>query len=97
MNNINAVVAGHRGYWGAPFFRNIEEIEIGDEITVTNPWGTLIYRVTETRVIKKDAINNILIQDGKKMLTLSTCHPLHHNYQRYLVFAELQSSEQNIG
>ncbi len=32
-------------------FRDIEYLEPGDEVRVTNPWGTLTDRVRETKVI----------------------------------------------
>jgi sortase A len=47
--NTNCVIAAHRGFWKAAMFRDIEKLQIGDRITVTNPWATLIYEVTETK------------------------------------------------
>lgn len=73
--NTNAVIAGHRGWRGAPYFLNLDKLEIGDEITVTNLWDTLTYRVCEIRVIEPNDIEEVLIQPGRDMLTLLTCHP----------------------
>ena len=53
-NNTNCVLAGHRGCYGALFFRHIELLEIGDEIMITNLWETLTYTVSEIRVISSD-------------------------------------------
>ena len=73
--NANCVIAGHRGWQGAPFFLNMDKIAVGDEVTVTNLWETLSYRVCEIRVIEPNDIDAVLIQPGRDMLTLITCHP----------------------
>ena len=73
--NTNSVIAGHRGWQVAPFFLRLDELEIGDEITVMNLWGVLAYQVREIRIIEPSDIDAILIQPGHDMLTLITCHP----------------------
>ena len=67
---------------------NMAQIQIGDKITLTTPWETLTYRVCELKIIQPDDINAILIQPGRDLLTLTTCHPYTQNTQRYLVIAE---------
>ncbi len=86
--NTNTVIAAHRGYYGAEMLRNVQKIQIGDKITLTTPWDTLVYRVCELKIIQPDDINAVLIQPGRDLLTLTTCHPYTQNYQRYLVIAE---------
>ena len=73
--NTNCVIAGHRGWSGAPYFLNMDKVEVGDTVTVTNLWETLTYKVCETRVIEPNDIDAVLIQPGRDMLTLITCHP----------------------
>ena len=73
--NTNCVIAGHRGWSGAPYFLNMDKVEVGDTVTITNLWETLTYRVCETRVIEPNDIDAVLIQPGRDMLTLITCHP----------------------
>ena len=73
--NTNCVLAGHRGWYGALFFRHIELLEIGDEIMITNLWETLNYTVSEIKVIEPNEIDEILIQPGHDLVTLLTCHP----------------------
>jgi len=73
--NTNCVIAGHRGWQGAPFFLNMDKVAVGDAVTVTNLWETLTYRVCEIRVIEPNDIDAVLIQPGRDMLTLITCHP----------------------
>lgn len=86
--NTNCVLAAHRGMSTAAMFRDIEKLQIGDELTITNFRETLIYHVADIKVIKPTDIHEILIQDGRDLVTLITCHPYRHNYQRYAVFCE---------
>ncbi len=87
--NTNCVIAGHRGYNGAPYFRNIDTLQMGDAVTVTNLWETLTYVVVDIQIIDPDDIEAIHIQEGRELLTLLTCHPYASGgRQRYLVVCE---------
>ena len=87
--NTNCVIAGHRGYSGASYFRYIEKLRLGDEITITNLWETLTYKVVEIKIIYPYEVEQILIQDGRDLLTLLTCHPYASGgRQRYVVYCE---------
>ena len=86
--NTNTVMAAHRGYATAAMFRDIEILSEGDSIFFTNFFETLEYKVVETRVIVPTDIDAVLIQEGRDLITLVTCHPFRFNYQRYLVYAE---------
>jgi len=86
--NTNAVFAAHRGFGTAAMFRDIEDLNVGDPVLVTNFKETLTYRVAETAVIDPTNIDAILIQEGRDLVTLITCHPYRHNYQRYVVYCE---------
>lgn len=85
--NTNSVIAGHRGYHGAPFFREIEKLKTGDKVEITNPWETLTYRVDHIDIIGPYDSHKVKIQEGKDMVTLLTCHPYRsHGKQRYVVY-----------
>jgi sortase A len=87
--NTNCVIAGHRGWGGASYFRYITRLEAGDEIIITNLWGKLRYVVTETRVIAPHEVKEILIQEDRELLTLLTCHPYASGGKyRYVVYCE---------
>lgn len=90
--NTNCVIAGHRGYDGIPFFREIERLQVGDSVYLTNFWGVLEYQVKSTEVIVPDNVEAVLIQPGKSMLTLVTCHPYPENTYRYVVYCEAVDS-----
>lgn len=87
--NTNCVIAGHRGWNGADYFRYITELNPGDEVMITNLWETLTYRVTDTRIIMPNEVEQILIQEGRDMITLLTCHPYASGgKQRFLIFCD---------
>ena len=93
--NTNSVISAHRGMKTHPMFRDIEMLEIGDEVKITNMWGELIYKVIETKIIRPDEISEVLIQEGRDLITLVTCHPYTKNYQRYVVYCERQENITN--
>ncbi len=88
-SNTNCVIAGHRGWGGASYFRYVTDLQPGDMVYVTNLWETLAYTVTETKIINPNEIEEILIQPGRDMVTLLTCHPYASGgKQRYVVYCE---------
>ena len=92
--NTNSVIAGHRGWHGASYFRYITDLEYGDEIIITNLWGKLTYKVVDTDIIAPNEVEKVLIHPGKDMITLLTCHPYASGgKQRYLVFCERTNYE----
>ena len=95
-NNTNSVIAAHRGMKSHPMFRDIENLSIGDEVKITNMWDELIYKVVETKVINPDEISEVLIQEGRDLITLITCHPYTKNYQRYVVYCERQEEASDV-
>ena len=90
--NTNCVLAAHRGYSRTAMFRDIEKLEIGDEIYIQNFRETLTYRVAELRVISPTDVRELLIQPRRDLVTLITCHPYRYNYQRYVVYCERVNS-----
>ena len=93
-SNTNSVIAGHRGYSGAAYFRYVNELQPGDQVIITNPWDTLIYTVSEIQIISPNDVDAIHIQNDRDLLTLLTCHPYASGgKQRYLVICERMTNE----
>ena len=87
--NTNCVIAGHRGWKGADYFRHIDRLEAGDTVKLTNLWETLTYTVADIQIIQPHQIERIKIQQGRDLLTLLTCHPYASGgRQRYVVYCE---------
>ena len=91
--NTNCVLAAHRGAKTQDMFRNIEVLEKGDRVIIENSKEELVYEVKETMVIDPSDVGSLLIQEGRDLVTLITCHPLGHNDHRYVVFCERATEE----
>lgn len=83
--STNCVLAGHRGYFQAPMFRNIQKLELGDVVQVQNFRETLQYEVSEIQVVNPDEVECLYIRPSEDLLTLITCHPYPTNTYRYVV------------
>lgn len=88
-DNTNSVIAGHRGWRGADYFRHIDRLTVGDTVKLTNLWETLTYTVADIQIIQPHEIEKIKIQQGRDLLTLLTCHPYASGgRERYVVYCE---------
>ena len=85
--NTNCVIAGHRGWRGADYFRHIDKLAVGDTVKLANLWETLTYTVADIQIIQPHEVEKIKIQQGRDLLTLLTCHPYASGgKQRYVAF-----------
>lgn len=91
--NTNCVIAGHRGFGGTPFFREIQKLQQGDCIYLTTYWGEKIYQVESIAIILPDDMEAVLIQEGRELLTLITCHPYPTATHRYIVYCSAVGDE----
>lgn len=88
-DNTNSVIAGHRGWQGADYFRYIDRLQKGDTVQLTNLWDTLTYEVVDTAIIQPHEVEKIKLQPNRDLLTLLTCHPYASGgKQRYVVYCE---------
>ena len=88
-NSTNSVIAGHRGWRGADYFRHIDRLQVGDTVTLTNLWKPLTYTVADIQIIQPHEVDKIKIQQGRDLLTLLTCHPYASGgRQRFVVYCE---------
>ena len=68
--------------------------QVGDLVYIKNVWEELAYKVTAIRIVYQDDIDAILIQPGKDMVMLMTCHPPNTGGRyRYLVYCERAKNE----
>lgn len=84
--NTNCVIAAHRGWKGNAMFRDIEVLQPGDEISITNLWEQIRYEVVKSIVIDPEDMDAVKILEGEDLVTLVTCHPYTKNSQRYIVY-----------
>jgi sortase A len=89
LDGGNVCIAGHRTTYGA-WFRHVDKLEEGDEITLDYDGSSYIYQVERVFIVdKKDW--SITEQVGYSSLTLTSCHPLRSSKQRIVVRGKLIS------
>jgi len=80
-------VAGHRTTYLAPF-AHINDIKVGDYITLSVPYATFTYRVQRHYIVRSDQLS-VLKDHGREILRLQACHPRFFATHRYIVDARL--------
>lgn len=83
--STNCVIAAHRGWNTALFFREIEQVKRGDCLTLETPWALLSYEAIESKIIDPNDTDAVKIRPGEDLVTILTCHPYGSNATRYLV------------
>ena len=83
----NVVLAAHRDINSA-LFRELDRLQPGDEVFVSNKLGEYLYIVQESFVVAPDHAEVMDPTDDKR-LTLITCTPIGLATQRLIVTAEL--------
>lgn len=94
--STNCVIAAHRGWNGKAMFRDVELLQEGDLVYLTNLWETLTYQVTGISIIWPDEVEAVAIQPSQDMVTLLTCHPYIVGTYRYLVYCQRVEDEAPI-
>lgn len=85
----NTVLAAHTGYVGRIFFDNIRKLDIGDEVTLTNYWESLTYKVVDKQIHKPADSQSIFINDDRDLLTMLTCISGDNgDFDRYYVICQ---------
>lgn len=90
--STNAVIVGHRTWDTAVKFKGLDQLQPGDLVYITNPWETLIYSVVEVKIIQPNDTDQILIQDGRDLISVITC--TYPNTRRVLVICERELEKQ---
>ncbi len=83
----NTVIAGHRVTHSHPF-RELDQLEQGDEIILRTATGTHTYTVTGTEIVDPTAMRIVQQRPGR-YLTLFACHPPGSAAQRIVIHGEL--------
>lgn len=82
----NVVLAAHNDIYGE-LFKDLDQMQIGDEFTVRTQSRTFVYRVRETRIV--DPTDTYVMDDqGVPTVTLISCYPYRVNNKRYIVIAD---------
>jgi sortase A len=80
-------IAGHRTTYLAPF-RNIDDLDPGDQIELRMSYGTFGYTVSNTKIVSPRDVSVLRHRSGD-WLVLTACHPLYSAAKRIVVTARL--------
>lgn len=69
----NFTIAGHRGYRGDRFFRNLPDVAIGATVRLIADNKTYTYEITSSQIIEPTQTDILLDEEGKNEITLITC------------------------
>ncbi|CAN5743093.1 hypothetical protein BH18ACT17_BH18ACT17_12930 [soil metagenome] len=79
-------IAGHRTTYQAPFF-DLEDLRVGDEMTLRTKYGTFRYEVDDVFVVPSEGSGRVLTQTPRPTLVLTTCNPKYSSAERLIVTA----------
>ena len=83
--STHCVLSGHRGLPSAKLFTDLDELEVGDEFTITVLNKKLTYRIDQIKTVKPSETEDLQIESGKDYCTLMTCTPYGINSHRLLL------------
>jgi sortase A len=92
----NAGIAGHRTTHGAPF-RHVDDLRRGDHVVirVRNTW--FVYVLDRHKIVRPNQSwvlrNRPFKSNSGRLLTLTTCHPLHSAARRFVWWGHLVRSQ----
>ncbi|MEX2144184.1 MAG: class D sortase [Anaerolineales bacterium] len=86
----NLVLTGHNDIYGE-VFRNLDELQPGDEIEIFSAANSYVYVVTETLIVEPTFVE-VMDPTPNASLTLISCYPYRIDTQRIVVLAELQGN-----
>lgn len=85
--NGNVILAAHSGNARISYFRNLDKLNIGDEISIDYKSNIYKYRVSDIYLIDKNGKAEIIRNINKSTLTLITCK--HNTKKQIVVIAEM--------
>lgn len=85
----NAAIAAHRSYTRGRFFNRLDEVGIGDEITIVKDGTELKYAVFNVVVVEPTDVSVLRGSKSESILTLITCTPIKVATHRLIVQARL--------
>lgn len=84
----NMVLSAHNDIYGE-IFRHLDDLELGDEVTVYAGDQPYRYIVTAKQIVDEDQVS-VLASTTKPVTTLISCYPYMVDTHRIVVIAELQ-------
>ncbi len=85
----NCAIAGHRNYTFGSYFNRLDELEIGDKVTIVYKKKNFTYEVYEKLVVLPEDTSVLNKNETDKILTLITCTPIRIATHRLIIHAKL--------
>lgn len=83
--STHTVLTGHTGMAGKRLFTDLSLLEVGDVFYLHILGDTLAYQVEEIYIVEPDQTEHLVVEQGRDLATLVTCHPYGINTHRLLV------------
>ena len=83
----NVILAAHSGNARISYFKNLDKLVIGDDISIEYNSVIYNYKVVDIYLIDKTGTAEIIRDKNKSTLTLITCK--HNTNKQIIVIAEL--------
>jgi sortase A len=88
----NAAIAGHRNYTYGSKFNRLNELEVGDQITIEINNKVSTYRIFKKFTVLPTNISVLKPIHNQSIITLITCEPMINPTKRLIVQASLEKT-----
>lgn len=85
----NCALAGHRNYTFGRYFNRLDEVKVGDIISITTKKAEFRYKVYQKLVVLPDDVSVLKGSKDDTVLTLITCTPIYVATHRLILHARL--------
>ena len=83
--STHCVLSGHRGLPSAKLFTDLDKVKVGDLFILHVLDEALTYEVDQIVIVYPEEAEELMLQEGKDLVTLVTCTPYGVNSHRLLV------------
>ena len=95
--STHCVVSGHRGLPSARLFTDLDKVAVGDTFLLHVLGEVLTYEVDQIKIVEPHVTEDLMIEEGKDLVTLVTCTPYGINSHRLLVRGHrVENAEQAV-
>lgn len=83
--STHSVLSAHSGLVDSKLFTDLYKLNIGDRFVIKVLNERLVYEIDQIKTVDPDDTDDLIIEEGKDLVTLFTCTPYGINTHRLLV------------